>query len=172
MLDLDALAAAEGENWVWHGADWLYPGYGRCLVSLSRGGADADVVREFDPMRKAFVEGGFALPEAKNTVAWKDIDHLYVATDFGPGSMTTSSYPRIVKEWKRGTPLAEAVTIYEADTEDLSASGWRDATPGFERDFVSRAIDFYDSETWVRAADGTLAKICLLYTSPSPRDRG
>ncbi|QRF57234.1 prolyl oligopeptidase family protein [Variovorax paradoxus] len=159
VLDLDALAAAEGENWVWHGADWLYPGYGRCLLSLSRGGADADVVREFDPVRKAFVEGGFALPEAKNTVAWKDIDHLYVATDFGPGSMTTSSYPRIVKEWKRGTPLAEAVTVYEADTEDLSASGWRDATPGFERDFVSRAIDFYDSETWVRAADGTLAKI-------------
>ena len=159
VLDLDALAAAEGENWVWHGADWLYPGYGRCLVSLSRGGADADVVREFDPVRKAFVEGGFALPEAKNTVAWKDIDHLYVATDFGPGSMTTSSYPRIVKEWKRGTPLAEAVTVYEADTEDLSASGWRDATPGFERDFVSRAIDFYDSETWVRAADGTLARI-------------
>jgi len=159
VIDLDALAAADKENWVWHGADCLEPDYKRCLISLSRGGADADVVREFDLERKAFVEGGFALPEAKNHVAWKDIDHLYVATDFGPGSMTSSSYPRIVKEWKRGTPLASAVTVYEGAHEDMSVSAYRDNTPGFERDFVSRQIDFYESETWLRRADGKLAKI-------------
>ncbi|MEO1576298.1 MAG: hypothetical protein AAFU65_15230, partial [Pseudomonadota bacterium] len=81
----------------------------------------ADVVREFDLGTAQFVEGGFSLPEAKNHVGWKDIDHLYVATDFGPGSMTSSSYPRIVKEWRGGTPLANAVisgTVFEA------ALGW------------------------------------------------
>ena len=159
VIDIDALAAADKENWVWHGADCLEPDYKRCLISLSRGGADADVVREFDLHSKTFVEGGFTLPEAKNHVGWKDIDHLYVATDFGPGSMTSSSYPRIVKEWKRGTPLDAAVTVYEGAHEDMSVSAYRDNTPGFERDFVSRQIDFYESETWLRGADGSLTKI-------------
>ncbi|HWT20707.1 MAG TPA: prolyl oligopeptidase family serine peptidase [Variovorax sp.] len=159
VLDLDALAEADKENWVWHGADCLQPAYKRCLVSLSRGGADADVVREFDLELKQFVASGFTLPEAKSNVAWKDVDHLYVATDFGPGSMTSSSYPRIVKEWKRGTPLESAATVYEGGEDDMTVSAWRDNTPGFERDFVSRQMDFYDSETWLRASDGRLVKI-------------
>ena len=159
VLDIDALAAAEGENWVWHGADCLDPDPLRCLISLSRGGADAEVLREFDLQTLRFVEGGFALPEAKSQVAWQDIDHLYVATDFGPGSMTESSYPRIVKLWRRGTPLASAVVVYEGRHEDMSVGAWRDNTPGFERDFVTRQIDFYDSQTWLRHADGRLARI-------------
>ena len=159
VIDLDALAAAEKENWVWHGAQCLKPDYRRCLVSLSRGGADADVIREFDLASKDFIKGGFALPEAKSQVAWIDDDHIYVATDFGPGSMTTSSYPRIVKEWKRGTPLASAQTVYEGKANDMSISAYRDRTPGFERDFVQRALEFYNSETFLRGKDGTLTKI-------------
>jgi prolyl oligopeptidase len=159
VIDLDALAAAEKENWVWHGAQCLKPDYRRCLVSLSRGGADADVVREFDLSTKAFIKDGFALPEAKSQVAWIDDDHIYVATDFGPGSMTTSSYPRIVKEWKRGTPLASAQTVYEGKESDMSISAYRDRTPGFERDFVQRALEFYNSETFLRGKDGKLTKI-------------
>ena len=85
VIDLDALGAAEKENWVWHGADCLKPEYKRCLVSLSRGGADADVVREFDLEAKAFLKDGFFLPESKNAVGWRDADTLYVGTDFGPG---------------------------------------------------------------------------------------
>jgi prolyl oligopeptidase len=159
VIDLDALAASEKENWVWHGAQCLKPDYRRCLVSLSRGGADADVVREFDLSTKSFIKDGFALPEAKSQVAWIDDDHIYVATDFGPGSMTTSSYPRIVKEWKRGTPLASAQTVYEGKDNDMSISAYRDRTPGFERDFVQRALEFYNSETFLRGKDGKLTKI-------------
>ncbi|WP_430392411.1 prolyl oligopeptidase family serine peptidase [Dyella sp. 20L07] len=159
VIDLDALSKTENENWVWHGADCLKPDYQRCLVALSRGGADASVVREFDLPSKQFVKDGFALPEAKSNVQWMDKDHLYVATDFGPGSMTTSSYPRVVKEWKRGTPLSTATVVYEAKNDDMTASASRDHTPGFERDFVSRQIAFYDSETFVRGKDGQLTKI-------------
>ncbi|WP_049621619.1 prolyl oligopeptidase family serine peptidase [Frateuria defendens] len=159
VLDLDALAAAEKENWVWHGAQCLRPDYRRCLLSLSRGGADADVVREFDLIDKAFVKDGFALPEAKTQVAWIDHDHLYVGTDFGPGSMTESSYPRIAKVWTRGTPLAAAKTVYEGKPDDMAISAWRDQTPGFERDFVHRALAFYDSETYLLGQDGKLARI-------------
>jgi prolyl oligopeptidase len=159
VIDLDALAGTEHENWVWHGAQCLKPEYRRCLVSLSRGGADADVVREFDLGEKAFVKDGFFVPEAKTQVAWIDQDRIYVGTDFGPGSMTESSYPRIAKEWKRGTPLSAATTIYEGKPDDLAISAYRDNTPGFERDFVQRALAFYDSETYLRQADGQLAKI-------------
>jgi prolyl oligopeptidase len=150
VLDLDALALAEDENWVWAGASFLKPRGARCLVSLSRGGGDAHVVREFDLERLAFVEDGFVLPEAKGSAGWIDRDTVFAATDFGPGSMTSSGYPRVVKEWKRGTPLAAAKLVYEAASDDLSASGWFDYTPGHERQFVQRQIGFYSSELFVR----------------------
>jgi len=159
VLDLDALGAAEKQPWVWHGAQCLKPDERRCLLSLSPGGGDADVVREFDLHDKAFVKDGFTVPEAKSQVAWIDRDRLYVATDFGPGSMTKSSYPRIVKEWKRGTPLSAAVVVHEGTMDDLAISAQHDPTPGFERDFVTRTIDFFTSETFLRGKDGKLVKI-------------
>ncbi|MBZ0222647.1 MAG: prolyl oligopeptidase family serine peptidase [Dokdonella sp.] len=159
VLDLDALGKAEGKSWVWSGAQCLRPANQRCLLSLSPGGGDAVVVREFDLHDKAFVKGGFELPEAKTQVAWIDADHLFVATDFGPGSMTKSSYARIVKDWQRGTPLSAATTVYEGKDEDMVVSAERDLTKGFERDFVTRTIDFYTSETFLRGKDGKLTRI-------------
>ncbi|MEP6484771.1 MAG: prolyl oligopeptidase family serine peptidase [Rudaea sp.] len=159
VIDLDELAKTEKENWVWHGADCLRPDYTHCLIALSRGGADASVQREFDLKTKTWVKGGFNLPEAKSQTAWIDKDRLYVGTDFGPGSMTKSSYPRIVKEWKRGTPLTDATTVYEGRDDDLAIAAYRDHTPGFERDFVSRSLAFYNSETYLRGKDGKLTKI-------------
>jgi len=158
VLDLDALAAREGENWVWHGAAVLEPEDRLCLLSLSRGGADADVVREFDLERKAFVDGGFALPEAKSRFGWRNRDSLFVATDFGPGSLTTSGYPRTVREWARGTPLAAAPVVYEGRPDDMSVAGFHDPTPGFERDFVRRQITFWTNELFLRR-DGRLVKV-------------
>ncbi len=158
VLDLDALSVKEGENWVWHGAAVLEPADRLCLVSLSRGGADADVVREFDLEKKAFVEGGFTLPEAKSRVAWRTADSLFVATDFGPGSLTASGYPRMIREWTRNTPLATAPVVYEGQPDDMSVTAWRDLTPGFERDVVVRQKTFYTSEMFLRR-DGGLVKI-------------
>jgi prolyl oligopeptidase len=166
VLDLDALAREEGEAWVWHGADCLRPEYTRCLVSLSRGGADAEVIREYDLVTKTFVNGGFSLPEAKGGAGWKDRDTLYVYTDFGPGTMTTSGYPRTVREWKRGTKLEKARVVYEGLEEDMYIAASRDHTPGFERDFVSRTITFYSDELYLRAPDGKLTKV------PAPDDAG
>ncbi|MEH6436560.1 prolyl oligopeptidase family serine peptidase [Massilia sp. DD77] len=150
MLDLDELARGEGENWVWAGVVWLEPHGDRVLVSLSRGGGDAHELREFDLVSRSFVEGGFFLPEAKSDVAWIDRDTLFVATDFGPGSLSESGYPRIVKEWRRGTPLAGAPTVYEALPGDLAASGYKDSTPGHEREFIQRQLDFTTTELFLR----------------------
>ncbi|MEO6635824.1 MAG: S9 family peptidase, partial [Allosphingosinicella sp.] len=121
-IDVDALGKAEGKSWVWHGADCLAPDYRRCLVSLSPGGTDADVVREYDLGTGRFVEGGFNIPEAKTSVAWVDSDTLLVGTDFGRGSLTASGYGRILKLWKRGTPLASARTLFEGESGDVAAN--------------------------------------------------
>ncbi|HEY6196858.1 MAG TPA: prolyl oligopeptidase family serine peptidase [Candidatus Eisenbacteria bacterium] len=158
VLDLDALGTAEKESWVWEGASTLQPADRLCLVSLSRGGADARVVREFDLVKKQFVTDGFTLPESKSDASWLDQDRLYVAVAFDSTTMTTSGYSRVIKEWRRGTPLSAATTVYEGPTTDVGVGAFRDHTPGFERDFVSRAITFYSNELYLRR-DGKLVKI-------------
>ncbi len=157
VLDLDALAKLEAENWVWGGANCLGPDYQRCLISLSRGGADAKVVREFDSHAKVFIKDGFHLAEAKSDATWIDADQLYVGTDFGPGSMTTSGYPRIIKLWKRGTPLAQAQTVFEGQAQDVAVSVNVDRTPGFERVVFGRAVDFFNEHRFLATPGGNVA---------------
>jgi prolyl oligopeptidase len=161
VLDLDALAAAEGENWVWGGATALPPAYRHCLVQLSRGGADATVVREFDLQAKAFVDGGFKLPEAKTDVTWQDADHILVGTDTGPGSLTDSGYPRTVRRWRRGTPLADAPVLFEGLAQDVWVSAWIDHRPGLQRTILNRATDFYNSEQFLLGPDDRPHKIAI-----------
>ena len=168
VLDLDALNKAEGENWVWHGANCLRPEYTRCLIALSRGGADADVTREFDISRKDWIKDGFFRAEAKGGLGWIDQDNVFVYTDFGPGSMTTSGYPRVVKRWQRGTPITAATTVYEGTPEDMYISAMHDDTPGFERNFVSRTIAFYNNELFLIGADGKLTKV----DAPNSAEKG
>ena len=158
LIDLDALGKAENENWVWGGSDCLAPDYNRCLISVSRGGADAKVTREFDIAKREFVKDGFDLPEAKSQLDWVDINTVYVGTDFGPGSMTRSGYARIIKRWKRGTPISEAQFVYEAKESDVAAFATVDKTPNFERTIFGRSADFYNTEINV-LVDGKLVKI-------------
>lgn len=159
ILDLDTLCKAEGENWVWKGAVLLRPDYKRALVTLSRGGADADVTREFDMDKREFVKDGFARPESKGSMSWIDKDQVFVMTDFGSGSMTESGYPRIAKKWKRGTPFESAEVIYEGQPTDMSVGAFHDDSPGYERNFVSRSLAFYNNELYLLNAKSKLAKI-------------
>ncbi|MCA7025239.1 MULTISPECIES: prolyl oligopeptidase family serine peptidase [Stenotrophomonas] len=168
VLDLDALNKAEGENWVWHGANCLRPQYTRCLIALSRGGADADVTREFDVARKEWIKDGFFRPEAKGGLGWIDQDNVFVYTDFGDGTMTTSGYPRVVKRWKRGTPMSAATPVYEGTPQDMYIAAMHDDTPGFERDFVSRTIAFYNNELFLIGAGGALTKV----DAPNSAEKG
>jgi prolyl oligopeptidase len=161
LIDVDELAAREGESWVFQSVAFLRPAGTRCLVSLSRGGSDACVVREFDLSTRDFVTDGFTLPEAKSSVEWIDADRIYVGTDFGPGSLTSSGYPRIVKEWRRGTPLSDATTVFEAQPEDVVAYAIHHASPGYERDIVRRYLDFYHCEHLLRTPTGELVPILV-----------
>lgn len=159
VLDLDALGRAEDVNWVWGGANCLPPEYRRCLIALSRGGADATVTREFDLVDKRFIEDGFVRGESKGALGWKDETTVYAYTDVGPGSMTQSGYPRTVREWKRGTLLENAPLVYEGRADDMYIAAYHDHAPGFERDFVSRTLAFYNDELYLRAGNGTLTRL-------------
>nr|WP_253867079.1 prolyl oligopeptidase family protein [Mycobacterium asiaticum] len=148
LIDVDELGRADGKNWVWAGADVLEPELTRALISLSPGGSDAVIVREFDMQTREFVADGFELPEAKSQIGWDDPDTVLVGTDFGPDSLTESGYPRILKRWRRGTPLTDAETIFEGERTDVSAGGSTDRTPGFERTFVGRSLDFWNRQRY------------------------
>lgn len=120
LLDLDALSARENENWTWKGANCLPPDHRRCLISLARGDSDAFIVREYDRQAGWFATDGFLLPEGRHAIAWADEDSLFVATDYGPGSLTSSGAPRIVKLWRRGAPLDQARKVFEGRSDDQS----------------------------------------------------
>lgn len=160
VIDVDAVVKAEGVNWVWEGASCLPPDSRRCMVSLSRGGSDAAVYREFDTRTRSFVEGGFSLPEAKSSVSWRDEDALWVGTDFGPGTLTESGYPRVVKLWKRGTPLSEARTVFEARESDVSAFAYSIHNPEGRYDLAGRSPAFFRSEMFL-VLGGRLVKLDL-----------
>ena len=146
LLDLDALSDAEGENWVYKGVDCLSPDYQHCMLTLSRGGKDAAVRREFDIARKSFVNDGFIIPEAKGGTAWEDEDTLVAGTDWGQGSMTTSGYPFVLKRWQRGTALADAQELLRGEKTDVGV--WPVRIELGERPvmFAVRAVTFYQSQ--------------------------
>ena len=144
VLDIDALSKKEGINWVYKGMQCHYPTYERCLVSLSRGGADATQVREFNLVEKNFIDNGFSLPEAKNSVGWYNADTIWVATDFNDGeSLTDSGYPRQVKLWQRGTPLEQAQLLFKGDKTSVSIGGYTARDGDNKHHFIYEGNTFY-----------------------------
>jgi prolyl oligopeptidase len=158
VLDIDALATAENENWVYKGYHCLAPDYRHCIVSLSRGGGDAVVSREFDTVAKRFVEGGFELPEAKTNLGWIDNDTLLVATDFGPGSLTTSGYPRLIRQWTRGTDIATSKVLLEGQKTDMAVAPVIIDRPEGSHIFLSLVPNFFMAEYWYLGIGGRIAE--------------
>jgi prolyl oligopeptidase len=158
VLDIDALARDEGVPWAYGGATCLPPDHRRCLVRLSRGGADAVEVREFDMDTRQFLGDGFFLPEAKQSIAWVNGDAILVATDFGEGSMTTSGYARIARLWQRGTPLSQAETLFEAPASDMGVWVGTYETADGIYNVVNHRPNFYEGTTHV-LRDGQLVAI-------------
>jgi prolyl oligopeptidase len=153
LLDLDELSRADDQNWVWAGANVIEPDHTRALISLSRGGSDAAIVREFDMHTREFVADGFALTEAKSGTSWVDPDTLLVGTDFGTDSLTESGYPRMVKRWRRGQSVEDAQTVFEGPPSDVIVAAGVDRTPGFERTLLRRALDFFNDQLYELRGD-------------------
>jgi prolyl oligopeptidase len=154
VLDIDALAEGEDEDWVWKDAECLRPEYRRCLLNLSRGGADAVVVREFDVAEKAFVMDGFVVAEAKQEVSWIDENSLYVGSNFGEGSLTDSGYPRTARLWKRGVPVEEATEIFAGEQVDVEAGINRIWDKETAYDLAYRIPSFFETINYLYDGDG------------------
>jgi prolyl oligopeptidase len=146
ILDIDRLAEAEQQNWVWADASCRYPDYDRCMVSLSIGGADASVQREFDLGRRAFVEDGFQLPESKSSIGWRDLDSVFLGPAFDDAQVTDSGYPRLVQIWRRGTPVEEAETVFEGARGDVGSFAARLWDGDDHYDVIIRVPDFFSRE--------------------------
>ena len=160
LLDVDALAEADGTPWVFKGVDCLPPEYRRCIVQLSPGGGDAVTLREFDLLARSWVENGFTTPVAKTFYSWRDADTLWIGTDFGDGTLTASGYPRQVRRWTRGTELADAPVVFEAAVEDVLALGQSFFTPDGRYDIVARMQDFFHVEAFL-VLDDRLVRLDL-----------
>ncbi|HWY16333.1 MAG TPA: prolyl oligopeptidase family serine peptidase [Rhizomicrobium sp.] len=160
LLDLDGLAEAEHENWVFKGAT-CSPSLLRCLVSLSRGGGDAAVVREFDLATKKFSANGFTLPEAKSYATYLDEDTILFGTDFGTDSLTSSGYPRIVKVWNRGEPIANAKEALAGRPKDVSVSPTALRAPTGSLGVIIRSTTFFETEYYLPAATGEWKRLPL-----------
>jgi prolyl oligopeptidase len=162
ILDLDAVSKAENANWVWKGASCLAPDDRYCLVMLSDGGKDAVTVREYDTVEKKFVEGGFVSPEGKQNVSWLDKDTLLIARDWGPGTLTKSSYPFVLAVWKRGQPLDSVKEIYRGTEDDISVSPFVLRRPDGQvaAVMIARSPTFFETEYFI-LKDGKPVKLPL-----------
>ncbi len=155
VLDIDALGKQENTSWVFHGMSCLYPGDEYCVFDLSVGGEDAFTAREFDLKTDNFVDGGFASPHSKQNISWEDKDTVLIERDWGPGTMTKSGYPFIVKEWKRGTPLSSAKEVFRGEPSDIQAAALvaHDAQ-GDHATFFLRGISFFEIRWWIQTPAG------------------
>jgi prolyl oligopeptidase len=161
LLDLDTLAAEEGEDWTWSGASTIPGSHDRAILMLSRGGADAVVLREFDLASHEFVVGGFHLPEAKGGTAWLDRDALLLSSALGDGMATSSGYARTVRLWRRGSDPLTAPVIFEtaADHMGVWADVDREAEDG--RIWFAERLGFFDATVWIGDRAGATTRIDL-----------
>jgi prolyl oligopeptidase len=159
LLDLDALTAKECEDWTWSGATTIPGTHDRAIVKLSRGGADAVVLREFDLISRDFVAGGFTLPEAKGGAAWADRDTLLLSSALGAGMATGSGYARTVRLWRRGTDPLVAPVIFETDASHMAVGAEVDREAAEERVVFIETIGFFDSNGWLGDRTGPQTRL-------------
>lgn len=172
LIDVDALGKAEGKSWVWHGANCLPPQYQRCLVSLSPGGGDADVIREFDVPSGRFVADGFTVPLGKNDATWVDRDTLLVGRVEGDGTATRSGYPRSVKLWKRGTPWESAKLVAEGTESDIAVRPIASMDGDTRYVGIDEGVGFYADKRSIFGPDGRLVELPIPQTAEFERILG
>jgi prolyl oligopeptidase len=161
VLDLDALAAKEGEDWIWGGPTTLPPAHERAIMRLSRGGSDAAVLREFDLAKREFVADGFTLPEAKGGGSWLDADTLLLSSSLGEGMATNSGYSRTVRLWRRGTDVAQAPVLFETAVEKMMVAAGLDRSQPTETVWFHEQIGFFDIAVSIGDRNGPRTRLDL-----------
>ena len=166
LLDLDALADAEGEDWFWNEVTTLPPLHDRAILQLSRGGSDAVVLREWDLAAHRFIEGGFALDEAMSKVDWLDRDTMLLMSAFGgDAQVTRSGKARTVRLWRRGTAVEEAPVLFSVPVDHRTVTAERDWNAADERIKFSSVIGTFDKCHYLGSRSGPLQQLDLPKTA-------
>lgn len=160
LLDLDSLSIEDSINWVFKGIQFAPGESNRGILNLSAGGSDAVYLKEFDLKNFQFISDGFNVDEAKSSIQWIDEDHIYIASDFGEGTLTISGYPRIVKRWERGTKLEDAEIVYEAPVEDMGVFPVVLHNPEYTYEFILHYKNFFNKSMYY-INDTSLIKLPL-----------
>lgn len=160
VLDMDKYSKEKEKNYDYHGMACLPPAGIDCLVFLSPSGGDAAEIREFNLNHKDFVKDGFSVPLAKSRISWIDKNTVFIGTDFGISSMTDSGYPRIIKQWTRGTPLSEAKTLFTADQNSMAARAFSIKDDDYSIDIISESTSFWSSDKY-QLIDGKIKPLTL-----------
>jgi prolyl oligopeptidase len=161
LLDIDQLAATEGEDWLLNWSSSLPGDAPQTILSLSRGGSDAVTLREFDLNTKSFVAAGFTLPEAKSGAAWVDADTVLLSSALGDGMATTSGYARTVRLWRRGEPVERAAVVFETTSDRMSVYCDVDRTGQAPRVWFIDRLDFFNFDIWLGTETGATVKLDL-----------
>ncbi len=159
LLDIDALARSEDDDWIWSGAHIESKKRQRAIIKLSRGGSDAVVHREFDMDNFRFIEDGFNLPEAKGDLDWLDIDTVLISSALGEGMVTQSGYARTVRLWKRGTDPLSAPVIFECPPESMAVGAGIDRSSGSERIWFVEQRSFFETAGWLGDREGAKQRL-------------
>jgi prolyl oligopeptidase len=161
LIDVDALAASEGKDWVWHGAVSLPPAHDRAIVHLSPGGSDAVVLREFDLATRKFVPDGFTLPEAKSSVVWLDRDTLLLCSSLGTGMATRSGLARTIRLWRRGDDPLTAPVVFETTEGSMGVWASLDRSVGEERVWFIEKPGMIQANVWIGDRNGPKTRVDL-----------
>jgi prolyl oligopeptidase len=161
LLDVDRLAAEESQDWLLNSMSTRPGNDRRAILSLSRGGSDAVMLREFDMDAKRFVADGFTLPEAKGGVDWVDDDTLLLSSAYGEGMATTSGYARTVRLWRRGETVEQAPVVFDVPADRMSASSQVDDSGPVPRMWFVDRLDFFNLTAWLGDETGPKTKLDL-----------
>ena len=164
VLDMDKYSLEHKKNYDYHGMICLPPKGVDCLVNLSLEGGDAVEIREFNLKNKQFIQDGFSVPLAKTQISWIDKDTVYIGTDFGKDSMTDSGYPRIIKKWKRGTPLSEAITLFTAEKKSMAARALQIKEKKVSFEIITESTSFWSSDKY-QLEEGNLVQLAIPTTA-------
>lgn len=163
VLDLDALNRREGTDYELMffdmGAQCLPPRYERCLLPLARGGSSLIEYREFDDATGHFVKGGFSTPPIRDDIAWLNRNEVIVGDSLYGSPPLASGFARVIRLWRRGTPLSSASAIFRAGASDSFTSVTGIGVAHRRRVIITDGVDYAHFRLYSVDQRGSVEKI-------------
>ena len=159
MLDVDALAEAEGENWVWAGADVIEPDHTVALIARRAAARTPPWSANSICAPREFVDRRVHPARGQDPRRLDRRDRVYVGTDFGDGSLTTPDIRGCSRNGSAGRRWRPR-DVFEGKADGrLRRRASEDRRPGFERDSCCAAPSTSSTTSSCAARGGDLVRI-------------